>query len=144
MRAFGNHGRRLCDPLRATLVSAALALVGCAADRHDPQLAQMRSQLRAAMQAEVDDNQKRDEQSRLLADVVGHDALRGLTRPEVRAAFGPGISCTLDVCKKNSFSSSDWYYEIGVKGPQVKQLPLLLFGFDPHERAVRVFTLTTD
>jgi hypothetical protein len=116
---------------------------GCAADRHDPQLAQLRSQLKAAMQTAVDDDHERDAQSRLLAEVVDRDAVRGLTRPEVRAAFGPGNACTLDVCKKNSFSASDWYYEIGVKGPKVKQLPLLLFGFDPHERAVRVYTLTT-
>jgi hypothetical protein len=106
---------------------------------------QLREQLRSAMQASVTSREQRSEQSRLLAKVVDEDALDGMTRPEVRSAFGPGNACSLEVCRKNGFEDTDWYYEIGVSAnPELKQLPLVLFKFDPHERTTRVYTLTTD
>jgi hypothetical protein len=97
------------------------------------------------MQATVTSRAERSEQSRLLAKVVDEDALDGMTRQEVRSAFGAGKACTLEVCRKNGFEETDWYYEIGVSAnAELKQLPLVLFKFDPHERTMRVFTLTTD
>ncbi|HEX4352679.1 MAG TPA: hypothetical protein VHZ95_07195 [Polyangiales bacterium] len=101
--------------------------------------------MREAMQKSVTSREQRDEQSQLMMKVVKADAVDGMTRPEVRAAFGPGVACTLDVCHKNGFEESDWYYEIGVHtSGKIEQLPLLLFKFDPHERTVRVFTLSSD
>jgi hypothetical protein len=105
---------------------------------------QERGKLRSAMQVPVATREKRDEQSRLLATSVEDAGLEGLDRPSVRAAFGPGKSCDLQVCRNNGFTDGDWYYEIGVmENEQVKQLPLLLLSFDPHERVKRVFTFTT-
>jgi hypothetical protein len=128
---------------RVLLTVTALVLGACAS-ASAAEVQDMRRQLRTAMQTQVADRDQRDAQSRLMADLVGKDAVRGMSRPEVRAAFGPGIACSLEVCRKNSFLETDWYYEIGVRAdPKLDQLPLLLFGFDPHERVVRTFTLTT-
>ncbi|HEY2732385.1 MAG TPA: hypothetical protein VGI70_00290 [Polyangiales bacterium] len=124
---------------------ASLCASGCATERNSQHAVDLREQLRAAMQTSVTSREQRDEQSRLMRKVVEEDAVDGMTRPEVRAAFGPGLACTLDVCHKNGFEETDWYYPIGVnESDKVQQLPLLLFKFDPHERTVRVFTLTTD
>jgi hypothetical protein len=122
----------------------ALTIAACAAQPGTERIVELRQQLRTAMQTSVTTRAQRDDQSRLLADVVEHDALDGMMRPEVQAAFGPGIACRIEVCRKNGFEEGDWYYEVGVRGGrEVKQLPLVLFKFDSHDRTTRVFTLTT-
>jgi hypothetical protein len=96
------------------------------------------------MQEPVQTLAERDQHSRLLADVVGKEALHGLDQEQVRAAFGPGDACRNDLCSKHGFTEGDWYYEIGrTENPKIKQLPVLIVGFDPQGRAVRVWTLTT-
>jgi hypothetical protein len=118
---------------------------GCAGQPDHMHSVQLREQLHSAMQASVKSRAERSEQSRLLAKVIDEDALDGMTRPEVRSAFGPGNACALEVCRKNGFEETDWYYEIGVMDdPALKQLPLVLFKFDTHDRTMRVFALSTD
>jgi hypothetical protein len=118
---------------------------GCAGQPDHMHSVQLREQLRSAMQASVKNRAERSEQNRLLAKVIDADALDGMTRPEVRSAFGPGIACAIEVCRKNGFEETDWYYEIGVMdNPALKQLPLVLFKFDTHDRTMRVFALSTD
>ena len=125
----------------AVFVVSALA---CASAPSPQRASEERGKLRSAMRVPVDTRERRDEQSRLLAKSVEEAGLEGLDRPSVRAAFGPGKACDLEVCRENGFSDSDWYYEIGVlENEKLKQLPLLLVAFDPHERVKRVFTLTT-
>jgi hypothetical protein len=103
-----------------------------------------RDKLRRAMQVSVDSRARRDQQSQLLADSAQRADLETMNRDSVRAAFGAGRACGLEICRKQGFSDSDWYYEIGViGGEQVKQLPLLMLSFDPHGHVKRVFTLTT-
>lgn len=96
------------------------------------------------MQRPIRTRSERDENSRLLADVVGKEALHGLDRDQVRAALGPGEACRDKLCEEHGFVEDDYYYEIGhAEGDQVKQLPVLIVGFDPQGRAIRVWTLTT-
>jgi hypothetical protein len=126
------------------VVTLSVTLCACAGAQASAHAAQLRANLRNAMQKPITSRASRDEQSRLLANTVKEDALDGLDREKVRAAFGPGQSCRLDVCSEQGFTAHDWYYEIGViANESVKQLPLLLIAFDPHERVSRVFTLTT-
>lgn len=127
----------------AILVS--LLATGCAARSPEAALSEQRARLRSAMQREVPSRDVRDEQSRTLVEVAESGALERLTRPEVRAAFGPGLSCeTYDLCSDQGFSGSDWYYLIGVASDaKIKQLPVLIVGFDPHDRVSRVYTLRT-
>lgn len=118
---------------------------GCAGQPDHMHSVQLREQLHSAMQASVKSRAERSEQSRLLAKVIDEDALDGMTRPEVRSAFGPGNACAIEVCRKNGFEETDWYYAIGVMdNPALKQLPLVLFKFDTHDRTMRVFALSTD
>src|SRR4051812_22333369 len=118
---------------------------GCAGQPDHMHSVQLREQLRSAMQASVKSRAERSEQSQLLAKVIDADALDGMMRPEVRSAFGPGKACALEICRKNGFEETDWYYEIGVMDdPALKQLPLVLFKFDTHDRTQRVFALSTD
>jgi len=123
---------------------AACALSACAATLSPEQASQLRHQLRDAMQQPVSTREQRDEQSRLLIDIVDKGALAGLDRDQVRAAFGPGEACRIELCSEHGFTESDWYYEIGhAESDEIKQLPVLIVGFDPHERAARVWTLKT-
>jgi len=104
----------------------------------------MRHELRDAMRRPVHDKAERDENSRTLADVVGHDVLHGMNRDEIKAAFGPGQACRAPLCAEHGFDDGDFYYEIGqAEGSGVKQLPVLIVGFDPKGRAARIWTLTT-
>lgn len=103
-----------------------------------------RTRLLRAMRAPVESRERRDAQSRLLADNVDTASLTTLDRNSVRSLFGPGLSCELTLCTSHGFHADDWYYELGVnQSAQVKQLPLLMIAFDPHQRVTRVFTLTT-
>ena len=121
-----------------------LALVGCGASLSDAQAKSLRSELRAAMGESVRTHDERDAHSRVLADVVGQGVVEGMTQLEIRMAFGQGRPCRIALCSKHGFSDSDWYYEIGLpEGDKVKQLPVMILGFDPRGRAVRVWTLTT-
>lgn len=124
-----------------------LTALGCGAGLTAAQATQLRHQLRDAMQTDISTRAQRDDQSRLLVDVVERGALSGLTREDVRAAFGPGGACRNELCSAHGFSESDWYYEVGhvdeAARDQLKQLPVLIVGFDLQERATRVWTLKT-
>ena len=79
-----------------------------------------------------------------MADIVAKDVLDGLNQEELRAALGTGKACRTELCDAQGFEDSDWYYEMGVaNGEEVKQLPVLIVGFDPRGRVARVYMLTT-
>jgi hypothetical protein len=121
-----------------------LTAASCATTLTAAQRSDLRQQLRNAMQEPVTSLEDRERHSRLLADIVGKDALQGMNEPDVRAAFGRGDSCTLPVCAQHGFTADDWVYTIGHnEDPKIKQLPLLIIGFDPQRRATRIWTLTT-
>jgi hypothetical protein len=127
------------------VIVALHALSGCGAGLAPAEASNLRHQLRAAMQEPVGSRDERDRHSRLLADVVARGALQGLDQDEVRAAFGSGDACRTPLCEQHGFSESDWYYEIGhATDPKLKQLPVLIVGFDPQRRATRIWTLTID
>jgi len=130
---------------RSLGVCALVSLWACASSGESELRAQQsRADLRSAMQVQVDSRERRDEQSKLLAERVERANLESTDRPGILAAFGPGKPCVLELCEKHGFIDTDWYYELGVPASdQVKQLPLLLVGFDPHDHVKRVFTLTT-
>ena len=128
---------------KAVLLVVCLA-AGCAGTTSQVPPEGWRSKLREAMRAEVPDRAARDRQSRLLADAVEYGQIEGLNRAQVRAAIGKGRACVDEHCSANDFRESDWLYEIGVAtGDDVKQLPLLIIGFDHRDRAAHVWTLTT-
>jgi hypothetical protein len=135
--------------MRATTAATVLyllshPLLGCGGTLSDVEARQQRQRLRDAMDAEVATREQRDQQSRLLADVVATGALDDLNYSELRAAFGPGQACRSDLCESKGFAESDWFYEIGRSSSEdVEQVPLLIVGFDSRGRVARVFTLTT-
>ncbi|MGD8858593.1 MAG: hypothetical protein PVI30_01180 [Myxococcales bacterium] len=135
----------LLPRFRIALTAFSILFLGCggaalSAARAD----QMRRELREAMTEPVPDRHTRDRHSRFLADVVDRGALAGMNRADVRAAFGPGQACRSQICRRAGFGPSDWYYEVGrATGDGVKQLPVLIVGFDHRDRAVRVWNLTT-
>jgi hypothetical protein len=118
---------------------------GCAGGNAEASPADLRAQLRSAMQREVSTREVRDELSHVLVEAADGGALDRLTRPEVQAAFGPGLACeTYSLCQDQGFAGSDWYYPIGhTSDPKIKQLPVLIVGFDPHDNVSRVYTLKT-
>lgn len=127
------------------LVAALLFAGACAGSGSDVRPEQWRSRLRGAMETEVATREKRDELSRVLVDAADGGALDRLTQPEIEAAFGPAIACEgYELCSKQGFRSSDWYYLIGrAASDDIQQLPVLIIGFDPHGRVARVYTLRT-
>jgi hypothetical protein len=119
---------------------------GCAAARPDPAAAEWRKKLQAAMQAPVADRTQRDQNSRVLTDAVAHDALTGLNLSDVQAMFGQGQPCSeQSLCAEQGFSGDDLYYAIGqLENDKLKQLPVLIVGFDTHGLVKRVYTLSTE
>ena len=123
-----------------------LALLGsaCGPKLTDAEARDQRARLRSALDQPVATREARDAQSRLLADVADSGALQGLDQAEIRAAIGKGQACRDPLCAKNGFGPNDYYYEIGVAtGDDVKQLPVLIVGFDQSGHAARIWTLTT-
>lgn len=132
--------RRLAPFLPACLCLAA----ACAGASSEIPAETWRQRLRDAMMRSVETRAVRDEQSRLLADAVEHGKLDDLNRGQVRAMFGKGQACRIELCAEHGFTADDWYYEVGRDpGEDVKQLPVLIVGFDHRDRAFRVWTLTT-
>lgn len=131
--------------IKSAFTTLLLLAVGCGGAASDIKPEQWRSRLRGAMQESVPTREKRDELSRVLVDAIDAGALDRLTRPDVQAAFGPGLSCeSLPLCHEQGFQSDDWYYLIGTAtDPKVKQLPTLIIGFDTHNQVARVYTLRT-
>lgn len=133
--------------MRRALAMLCLAVpyaIGCSSALSDAEARQQQQRLRDAMGTSIDSRQQRDEQSRLLADIVATGALDGLNSTQLRAALGPGQACRTELCDAQGFKDSDWFYEIGRAGsPDVKQVPVLIVGFDSRGRVARVFTLTT-
>lgn len=125
----------------ALLVGSALA--GCASGPGLPP-AEWHAKLNAAMQEQVATPAQSQEHSRLLQAALDDGALDDMTRSDVQAAIGKGMACRKELCQKQGFVDSDWYYELGVvQGDAVKQLPVLIVGFDQMDRAVRIWNLTT-
>src|SRR6201995_4628776 len=91
-------------PWMTVSVLAAFSCWGCASGDDKLRAEQERQKLHAAMQASVGSRTTRDEQSQLLADAVEDAGLEGLDRPRVRAAFGPGKACEIDVCRSLGFA----------------------------------------
>jgi hypothetical protein len=127
------------------LMAAGTVLSACASAGDPQRIASARDHLRAAMQTSVATREQRDAQSRLLVQEVEAAQLERLTLSEIEAALGHGNSCRVsDLCAAQGFGPDDWYYPIGqVADEKIKQLPTLIIGFDPHGRAMRVFTLRT-
>jgi hypothetical protein len=124
---------------------AALAgSAGCGATLTDAQAREQRSKLRALLAQPVANREQRDQNSRSLVEIADSGALNGLNQQELRDAIGRGIACRAEICSQNGFRESDWYYEVGVaQSEEIKQLPVLIIGFDPRGHAARIWTLKT-
>ena len=114
----------------------------------DAQAHQLRSRLRSTMAEPVATREQRDDHSRTLLEVADSGVLEGLNQEQLRAEIGRGQACRAEICDQNGFQESDWYYEVGVisdapEGDEIKQLPVLIIGFDPRGRAARIWTLKT-
>jgi hypothetical protein len=131
-------------PLAPLVIASILVGVGCGGSLSDQETLALQRRLRDALTEPVATRDKRDEHSRLLAEIADKGVLDGLNQTELRAKIGAGIACRHDMCDDHGFTDADWYYEIGtMESEDVKQLPVLIIGFDPRGRAVRVWTLTT-
>jgi hypothetical protein len=121
-----------------------LVAAGCGASLTEAQRHDLQQRLRTAMAEPVASRDERDQHSRTMVEVADSGALNGLDQEQLRAAIGRGQACRAEICSKNGFRESDWYYEIGVAAnDQIKQLPVLIIGFDPRGRAARIWTLKT-
>ena len=130
---------------RVLLTLVPTVLLGCGAGLSQDEAAQLRRELREAIQAPVTSRDERDRHSRLLESAVDRGALSGLDQDGLRAALGPGVACTPRLCAEHGFNEGDWDYEIGQNhDPKLKQLPVLIVGFDPRRRVARVWTLKTE
>lgn len=120
-------------------------IAGCAAAKPDPNAAEWRSKLANAIKEPVATRDQRDEHSRVLVAAIDHDALEGLNSDQIQAAFGPGEPCSGQaLCAEQGFASDDLYYAVGEPSDdKIKQLPVLIVGFDPHGTVKRVYTLKT-
>jgi hypothetical protein len=129
---------------RGLALGAAMLAIGCGPKLSEAEARDQRARLRSALDQPVATRDARDAQSRLLAEVKDSGALDDLNQAEVRAAIGKGQACRYPICAQNGFSPDDYYYEIGLaEGDEVKQLPVLIVGFDPRGRATRIWTLST-
>jgi len=134
--------RTLVPVARLALIASSV-LAGCASGGGLPP-AEWHAKLNATMQAKVTTPAEGQEHSRLLQAALDDGALDDMTRSDVQAAIGKGMACRKELCEKQGFVDSDWYYELGVvEGDAVKQLPVLIVGFDQMDRAVRIWNLTT-
>ena len=131
--------RSLC-----TLASFSL-LLACGPKGPDPTAAAWRDKLQGLMQERVSTRTQRDEHSRVLVDAVEHDAFEGLNLDQVQQKFGRGQPCSEQaLCAEQGFSGDDLYYEIGeIADDSIKQLPVLIVGFDTHGTVKRVYTMKT-
>jgi hypothetical protein len=134
--------------LVAAVVSAALAprlAAGCATTQPDPAAKEWRSKLADAIREPVASRDQRDQHSRLLIAAIDHDAIVGLNSDEVKAAFGPCEPCSGQaLCAEQGFSGDDLYYAVGQPtDDKLKQLPVLIIGFDTRGTVKRVYTLKT-
>ncbi|HMI94855.1 MAG TPA: hypothetical protein VK509_25955 [Polyangiales bacterium] len=126
------------------LLAVLAGAVGCGASLSDAQAREQRSKLRALLGEPVATRDQRDQHSRTMVEVADSGALNGLNQEQLRATIGRGIACRAEICSQNGFSESDWYYEVGVaQNEEIKQLPVLIIGFDPRGRAARIWTLKT-
>ena len=131
---------------RTILLGLMACGLACAPAQLDAAAGQWRARLSDAMQAPVETREQRSQHSRILVDAVAHDALEQLTLAQVQAAFGQGFACSgNELCSKQGFSGDDLYYPVGqLKTGTIKQLPILIVGFDTHGHVKRVYTLQTD
>jgi hypothetical protein len=132
-------------PSTVPALAIALALLAsCGPSLTDAQRSDLQHRLRAAIEEPVATRDERDQHSRTLLEVADSGALNGLDQEQLRAAIGRGQACRAELCSKNGFRESDWYYDVGVAAnDQIKQLPVLIIGFDPRGRAARIWTLKT-
>ena len=127
------------------VAALACAIAGCATTKPEGRPDEWRARLRHAMREEVHTREQRDELSRVMVQAVEAGALERLSMPELEAALGLGTECAgYALCDQQGFSGGDWYYPIGqAKDPAIKQLPVLIVGFNSHGYVNRVYTLKT-
>lgn len=123
----------------------AIALGGCATAKDSLAMKQKRLELQQARYGKVDSREVRDEHSRVLERVLEEGALDGESRDAIRDTLGQPDACTKPICQEQGFTRDDWYYEIGVNTApdEIKQMPLLIVGFDLRGQVSRLYSLTT-
>src|SRR6187431_3583757 len=114
------------------VVLAACAVAACATTKPEGRPDEWRARLRHAMTEEVHTREQRDQLSREMLQAVEAGALEGLSMDELEGALGRGTECAgYDLCNQQGFRGGDWYYLIGqAKDPSIKQLPVLIVGFN--------------
>lgn len=127
--------------LHATIALGA----GCASTQPDPAAKEWRGKLANAIREPVETRDQRDDHSRVMVAAVDHDALVGLNADQVRAALGAGKPCAgQSLCSQQGFGGDDLYYAVGQDtNDEIKQLPVLIVGFDTHGNVNRTWTLKT-
>ena len=119
--------------------------VSCATAKDSLQMQQMRFKLQQVTFGAVETIEKRDEHSRVLAEVLDSGALDDQSREGLRDTLGQPRSCTAAICAEQGFGRDDWYFEIGVNSnPDViKQMPLVIASFSRDGQVSRLYVLTT-
>jgi hypothetical protein len=127
------------------MVVLTCVIAACATAKPAGRPDEWRVRLRRAIAEEVNTREQRDQLSRVMLQAVEAGALERLSMAELEAALGLGTECAgNELCDQQGFSGGDWYYLIGqLKDPAIKQLPVLIVGFNSHGYVSRVYTLKT-
>jgi hypothetical protein len=102
--------------------------------------------LREALQQPVTSPAQNKANSDLVETISEEGHLLGLSRLEVEKQLGKGDECSIhELCRKQGFEDTDWYYEVGEMGEgYVRLRPALIVGFDRFGKAVRTYNLRVE
>ncbi len=120
-----------------TLFCAAIPACGPGVDREATL-----TRLRAALEADVTDEDVLREHNELVRTVREGSVLHGLRRGEVQERLGRGQECGVrELCAAHGFTPTDWTYEVGQRDG-MPWGPTLIVGFDRQGIVDGVYTLT--
>jgi hypothetical protein len=121
-----------------------IAVAACAPK--GPAATETLPKLRDVLQQPVTSPEQNKANSELVETIAEEGHLLGLTRIEVEKKIGKGDDCaTHELCQKQGFDDTDWYYEVGTEGEGYMRLrPALIVGFDRFGKSVRTYNLRVD
>lgn len=125
------------------LVLLSLLVVACGPK--GPSAAETLPRLREAIYGTVTTDEENRANSDLVEQVAELGHLLGLTRLEVEQHLGKGDVCSLhELCAKQGFLDTDWYYEVGHGDTYQRVRPALIVGFDRFGKVVRTYNLRVE
>jgi hypothetical protein len=137
IEGFEYHRATMKRLIVLTLFCAAIPACGPGVDREATL-----TRLRAALEADVTDEDVLREHNELVTTVREGSVLHGMRRSEVQERLGRGQECGVrELCAEHGFTPTDWTYEVGQRDGMAWG-PTLIVGFDRQGIVDGVYTLT--